>query len=174
MSKPLASLSTLPITHALLRVLGFINWCVGAALFGMLLAPHQQWILQAFKIPPSPDAARVVIIFRVIAFFGLVCVPINRTILRRLSAMVESVREGNPFVAINAQRLHTIAWCLLGLQVVSMVIGLLAQSVAASVQSLHVNAGFSITGWLAVLLTFLLAGVFAEGTKMRDELAGTV
>ena len=29
-------------------------------------------------------------------------------------------------------------------------------------------------GWLAVLLTFLLARVFAEGTLMRDDLEGTV
>jgi hypothetical protein len=29
-------------------------------------------------------------------------------------------------------------------------------------------------GWLAVLLTFLLARVFAEGTLMREDLEGTV
>jgi hypothetical protein len=39
---------------------------------------------------------------------------------------------------------------------------------------LHLDAGFSITGWLAVLLTFVLARVFAEGARMRDELEGTV
>jgi hypothetical protein len=31
-----------------------------------------------------------------------------------------------------------------------------------------------INGWLAVLLTFLLARVFAEGTRMREDLEGTV
>jgi len=36
------------------------------------------------------------------------------------------------------------------------------------------DAGFSINGWLAVLLTFLLARVFAEGTLMREDLEGTV
>ena len=39
---------------------------------------------------------------------------------------------------------------------------------------LNIDAGFSISGWLAVLLTFLLARVFAEGTHMRDDLEGTV
>jgi hypothetical protein len=38
----------------------------------------------------------------------------------------------------------------------------------------HLDAGFSINGWLAVLLTFLLARVFAQGTLMRDDLEGTV
>jgi hypothetical protein len=33
---------------------------------------------------------------------------------------------------------------------------------------------FSINGWLAVLLTFLLARVFAEGALMREDLEGTV
>jgi len=37
-----------------------------------------------------------------------------------------------------------------------------------------IDAGFSINGWLAVLLTFLLARVFAEGTVMREDLEGTV
>ena len=39
---------------------------------------------------------------------------------------------------------------------------------------LDLDAGFSINGWLAVLLTFLLARVFAEGTLMREDLEGTV
>ena len=38
----------------------------------------------------------------------------------------------------------------------------------------HLDAGFSINGWLAVLLTFVLARVFAQGALMRDELEGTV
>ena len=37
-----------------------------------------------------------------------------------------------------------------------------------------IDAGFSVPGWLAVLLTFVLARVFAEGTLMREDLQGTV
>ena len=51
---------------------------------------------------------------RAIAALGLVAVPINDMILRRLLAMVETVRRGDPFVAANAYRLHAIAWFLLG------------------------------------------------------------
>jgi hypothetical protein len=46
--------------------------------------------------------------------------------------------------------------------------------VSSPAHPLHLDAGFSINGWLAVLLTFLLARVFAEGTLMRDDLEGTV
>ena len=33
---------------------------------------------------------------------------------------------------------------------------------------------FSLTPWLAVVLLFVLARVFDEGTRMRDDLEGTV
>jgi Protein of unknown function (DUF2975) len=175
MSNSLASSPALPMAHGLLRVLVFLNWLVGAAILVLLVvSPHEEWILRAFKLTPSLESDRLVVALRVIALFGLICVPINRVILKRLLAMVDSAREGNPFVADNAQRLRTIAWCLLLLQLISMVIGEIAKSVSTSAHPVHLDAGFSFTGWLAVLLTFLLAGVFAEGTKMRDDLEGMV
>jgi hypothetical protein len=175
MSNSLASSPALPIARQVLWVLVYFNWLMGAAIPVLLvLSPHEQWILSALKLTPSPDADRLVMGLRVIAALGLACVPVNRLILNRLLALVETVRDGNPFVASNAHRLQTIAWALLGLQVVSMVIGGIAKSVSMPAHPLHLDAGFSLTGWLAVLLTFLLARVFAEGTRMRDELEGTV
>jgi NAD(P)-dependent dehydrogenase (short-subunit alcohol dehydrogenase family) len=53
-------------------------------------------------------------------------------------------------------------------------IGTIADRVSTPAHPIHVDAGFSVSGWLAVLLTFLLARVFAEGTLMRDDLEGTV
>jgi len=84
------------------------------------------------------------------------------------------VRAGDPFVASNAQRLRAIAWALLALQVLSVVIGAIGKTVSTPEHPVHLDAGFSINGWLAVLLTFLLARVFAEGAHMRDDLEGTV
>ena len=52
--------------------------------------------------------------------------------------------------------------------------GTIGRSVSTPAHPVHLDAGFSINGWLAVLLTFLLARVFAEGTRMRDDLEGTV
>src|SRR5450432_4571035 len=95
-------------------------------------------------------------------------------ILKRLLAMVETVRAGDPFVAANASRLQVIAWTLLALQVLSLVIGAIGKSVSTPAHPLHLNAGFSVNGWLAVLLMFLLARVFAEGALMREDLEGTV
>jgi hypothetical protein len=46
--------------------------------------------------------------------------------------------------------------------------------VSTPAHPLRVNAGFSTSGWLAVLLVFVLARVFAVGAGMREELEGTV
>jgi hypothetical protein len=167
--------AALPIAHAVLRILIVLNWLGGAAILALLLVmPNQQWIMAAFKLSPSPEADRLVWGMRAIAALGLVAIPLNYAILKRLLAIVETVRAGDPFVATNAERLRAIAWALLTLQVLSMVIGAIGKLVSSPAHPLHLDAGFSLNGWLAVLLTFLLAQVFAEGTLMRDDLEGTV
>ena len=175
MSERVSSSAALPIAHAVLRILIVVNWLGGAAILALLVAtPNEQWIMSAFKLSPSPDAERLVMGLRAIAVLGLVSIPINYIGLTRLLAMVETVRAGDPFVAANAARLQAIAWALVALQVLSLVIGAIAKSVSTPAHPLDIDAGFSINGWLAVLLTFLLARVFAAGALMRDDLEGTV
>lgn len=165
----------LPIVHVVLRILIVLNWLFGAAVAVLLiLMPTRPWIMSALGVPPSPETERLIMGLRAIAGFGLVGVPLNYIVLTRLLAIVETVRAGDPFVAVNAQRLQAIAWALLGLQILSLIIGGIAKSVSTPAHPLRVSAGFSINGWLAVLLTFLLARVFAEGTLMREDLDGTV
>ncbi len=175
MSNPISSSAALPVTYVVLRILIILNWLGGAAILALLvIMPNEQWIMSAFKLSPSPEAERLVMGLRAIAVLGLVAIPINYLVLKRLLAIVETVRGGDPFVAANAARLQAIAWALLALQVLSLVIGAIAKAVSTPAHPLHINAGFSINGWLAVLLTFLLARVFAEGALMREDLEGTV
>src|SRR5215210_6062482 len=175
MSSPTSSSAALPISYVLLRILIVVNWLGGAAILALLVVlPNEQWIMSAFKLSPSPEAERLVMGLRAIAGLGLAAIPLNHAVLKRLLAIVETVRAGDPFVAANADRLQTIAWVLLTLQLFSIVIGAIAKAVSNPAHPLHMNAGFSINGWLAVLLTFLLARVFAEGTRMREDLEGTV
>ena len=148
---------------------------MGAAILALLVVmPNEQWIMAAFKLSPSPDTDRLVMGLRAVAVLGLATIPLNNVVLKRLLAIVGTVREGDPFVAANASRLQTIAWSLLALQLFSIVIGAIGKTVSTPAHPLHLDAGFSINGWLAVLLTFLLARVFAEGTLMREDLKGTV
>src|SRR6267143_7148009 len=175
MSNQASSSAALPIAYVMLRILIVLNGLGGAAILALLVVmPNEQWIMTAFKLSPSPEAERLVMGLRAIAVLGLAAIPLNYSVLKRLLAIVETVRAGDPFVAANAHRLQAIAWALFALQLLSLVIGAIAKTVSTPAHPLHLDAGFSISGWLAVLLTFLLARVFAEGTLMREDLEGTV
>jgi hypothetical protein len=172
---PITSSPALPIAYVVLRILIVMNWLMGAAILALLIVvPNEQWIMSAFKLTPSPDADRVVMGLRAVAVLGLVTIPLNYLILKKLLAIVETVRAGDPFIAPNARRLRAIAWALLTLQLLSLVIGAIGKAISTPAHPVHLDAGFSINGWLAVLLTFLLARVFTEGAHMREDLEGTV
>jgi hypothetical protein len=169
------SSAALPIAYVVLRILIVLNLLMAAAILVLLLlSPNEKWIMSAFKLTPGPDAERLIIGLRAIAVIGLAAIPLNHAVLKRLVAMVETVGVGDPFVAANAYRLQAIAWLLLALQLLSLVIAGIAKAVSTPAHPVDLDAGFSINGWLAVLLTFILARVFAEGTLMREDLEGTV
>jgi len=175
MAKPVSSSAALPIAHVVLRTLIVVNWLSAILILALLfVVPNEEWIIKALKLSPSLEADRVIFGLQSIAAIGLLLIPLNNASLKRLLAIVETVRAGDPFVAANAQRLQVIAWILLTMQLLSIVIGAIAKSISTPAHPVNLDAGFSITGWLAVLLTFLLARVFAEGALMRDDLEGTV
>ena len=173
MSRPYST--ALPVTHVVLRILIVLNWLTGAAILVLLVAmPTRQWIMSALELSPSAEAERLIMGLRAVAVIGLVTIPLNYAILKRLLTIVETVRGGEPFVAANAYRLRAIAWTLLALQLLSLLIGAIAKALSTPARPFDFDAGFSINGWLAVLLTFVLARVFAEGTLIREDVEGTV
>jgi hypothetical protein len=110
MSKPISSSAAVPIAHVVLRILIVVNWLGGAAILALLVVmPNEQWIMAAFKLTPSPEAERLVMGLRAIAVLGLATIPLNYAVLKRLLAIVQTVRVGDPFVAANASRLQKIA-----------------------------------------------------------------
>ena len=168
--------SALPVAWIALRILILLNFLWGAAILVLLTATivAEQWTFKALGIGSSSGIPQVIMGLRAIAALGLVVIPINHVILTRLVAMVETVRRGDPFLASNARRLRIIAWSLLAIQILSMIIGGIGKAISTPEHPLHLDAGFSVAGWLAVLLTFVLARVFEEGASMRDELEGTI
>jgi hypothetical protein len=168
--------SALPLAWIGLRILIIVNWLSGAAILALLTATivAEDWTFKALGITDASGIPQMIMGLRAIAVLGLVAIPLNNMMFTRLAAMVETVRRGDPFVAANAYRLHTIAWVLLALQVLSIVIGSIGKAISTPAHPLHLDAGFSPIGWVAVLLTFVLARVFAEGTLMREDLEGTI
>ena len=70
--------------------------------------------------------------------------------------------------------LRTIARALLALQLISMLVGGIGKALSTPAYPVHLDAGFSVSGWLAVLMACVLAHVFDEGARMREDLARTV
>ena len=168
--------TALPIAYVVLRILILLNWIWGACILGLLAYTfvNEPWTMRALGVTGYPDAEKVMMGMRVIAALGLVAIALNFPVLKKLVAIVETVRAGDPFVAANAYRLHAIAWILVALQLLSIAIAAIAKMISTTEHPLNLDAGFSINGWLAVLLMFVLARVFAEGALMRDDLDGTV
>lgn len=168
--------AALPITYVVLRILIILNWVLGACILGLLIFSfvNEPFLLKALKLGSVEENPSLVIGIRAVAALGLAAIPLNHGILKRLVAMVVTVRAGDPFVADNAYRQQAIAWFLLAVQVLSMIVGGIGRAISTPERPIDLDAGFSVNGWLAVLLTFILARVFAEGTLMREDLEGTV
>ena len=111
---------------------------------------------------------------RSIMAIGIVSVPIAFVFFRELLRIVESVRAGEPFTVENAGRLKIIAWALLALEMLHIGVVAIASTVSTKEVPLRISGNFNVTGWLAILLLFVLAQVFLEGARMHDELEGTV
>ncbi|UXI65841.1 DUF2975 domain-containing protein [Tahibacter amnicola] len=107
---------------------------------------------------------------RAIVIVGLLGAGIVHTILRQLDAIVGTVHGGDPFVLDNAQRLESIAWRVAALEGLRLIVA----AIAAVVWEPGKIDAFSLAPWLAVMLLFVLAGVFAHGARMRADLEGTV
>lgn len=168
--------ATLGVSHVALRLLIVLNWVYGATILVGLAASlvAEVPVMTALGVTPSAQTGSLILGMRTIALLGLASVPLHYVILKRLFDIVDRVRARASFEPANASRLKTIAWSLLGVQLLSVAIGTVADIVSTPAHPLHVDAGFSTSGWLAVLLLFVLARVFAEGARMRDDLEGTV
>lgn len=114
--------------------------------------------------PQAPNGLRAIVVI------GVIGAAIVHTILRRLLAIVDTVRGGDPFILPNARRLDAIAWSVLALEMLRMIV----MAIAAAVWEPGRLGGFTFAPWLAVLLLFVLSGVFAHGARMRADLEGTV
>jgi hypothetical protein len=147
--------------------------CVALLLIGTFVIGDPLWNAIGFEMS-SADHRLTVFGLRSVVMLGLIAAGFVHLILRRLLGIVDTVRAGDPFTPENARRLETIAWGVLALEGLRLAIHALAKATYSLPQPLQLGDGFSITPWLAVLLLFVLAGVFAHGSRLRADLDGTV
>jgi len=166
----------LPATLLTLRILIVLNWIFGALIFALLAISFlaEEWTWRALGVGAVAGHEGIVAGMRSIMVIGIVGTPVAYIVFSRLLRIVESVRTGEPFNIRNAGRLRTIAWALLGLEFLHICVVAIASAVSTKVLPLRINGNFDLSGWLAILLLFVLAQVFLQGTRMREDLEGTV
>jgi hypothetical protein len=160
----------LSASRILLTILRALNILMGV---GLVLAMPASFIFEPTffeffsKKPPRIDPAVLMPTLRAWFVLALVMVGLVHVQLTRLLAVVATVHN-DPFVPENAVRLKTIAWCMLGMEVLRLTFGILAGTMNAA--GSNIEWKFSASGWVAVVLLFVLAQVFEVGTRMRADL----
>jgi len=171
-----SSPDTLALSRKVLRLLITLNLLVGILLLGLLVTSVVvgDQVMRTLAAGTPQANARLFLGMRLVVVIGLCGVPIVHFILTWLLAIVDAVSVGNPFVMVNAARLQKIAWAVLALELMHIAVGAIAASVSTAAAPFDIDWRFSPTPWLAVLLLFVLARVFEQGARMREDLEGTV
>jgi hypothetical protein len=160
------------VLQALIRLNQLMGVLILTLLIATLIAPEP--VMRALGVASTPANAPLILGMRLIMVIGIAGVAVTHMVLRRLLAIVETVRGGDPFAIENATRLQEIAWALLVLEVLHLMVVVVATRVSTPQLPLDIRWNFSGTRWLAVLLLFVLARVFDYGARMRRDLEGTV
>jgi hypothetical protein len=166
----------LALSRRVLRGLTLLNLLMGALILALLIASliGESWVMRALGVRLAPGSSMPFVGMRLIMVLGICTVPVVHLVLARLLAIVETVSAGDPFVVANAARLRTIAWAMLALELMHFAVGAIAAAVSSAGVPLNIDWGFSLTRLLAVLMLFVLARVFDQGARMREDLEGTV
>jgi hypothetical protein len=166
----------LEVPRRVLRALLGLNILYGAGILALLVASlvAPDFVFRALGVTTAPGRDALIRGGRAIMVVGVAGAVAAQVILTQLLAIVDTVRHGDPFVTGNAARLQTIAWWVLGAELLRLLVGGIARAASTPAQTLDVDWTLSFTPWVAVLLLFVLARVFDHGARMRADLEGTV
>lgn len=168
--------NALAVSRRVLRFLITLNLLMGFLILVLWIASlvAEEWVMGALGAPPTVSNGPLILGMRLVMAIGVLAAPVTNVALTRLLAIVRTVTLGDPFVADNATRLQQIAYAVLCLELLHLGVGVVEATVSSGAAPLDLDWSFSLTPWLAVLLLFVLARVFAHGTRMREELEGTI
>ena len=170
------SVQLLGVTRFLLRLARVLNLLFAAAFVAMLLASFlfEPTFRDYYSRYPRLDPDVILPTMRIWVIAGLPMFAAMHVMLSRLLAIVDTVRNGDPFVPENAIRMKTIAWCLLVVQLFQLACGIFIGILTRAGADLGGEWDPSVSGWVAVLLLFVLARVFEEGARIRADLEAMV
>lgn len=125
------------------------------------LAPH--------NAPPEVVWAMVALIF-----LAGIAVILGFYFFRHLRRIIGTVGEGDPFVPINAERLRAMGWITVAVHILGIPMAALSGWIESVTDNYRAAVEVPFSGLLLAVVLFVLARVFRQGTRMRDELEGTV
>jgi len=99
----------------------------------------------------------------------LVSTPGIAFICAQLERILTTLADGDPFLPENAPRLSRIAIAIGLIEAVRMVSLILLSQTVDLGAGYTANIGLNLTVWGAVIVLFILAQVFREGTRLREE-----
>jgi hypothetical protein len=157
--------------------------CSGAYA-GSMIAIHQGWLDPAFmhsngvKVEVSGDEKDPLdwpaITAGIAAAF--IALPATIFIVRHLKSMFDTFVANDPFRAENGDHLRAIAYALIVIQIstfveyyVEVLLRVFFKTHAHEMTFSFTFDGATITIWFVIAILFVLAQVFREGAKLRDE-----
>ena len=127
----------------------------------------------------DPNATFPVFLLIGVMLIGLAIVAAMFVFFGKLRAIIGTVGEGDPFQPANADRLSTMGWLMLGVQLLILpatALGIQLAQYADELEDVNftVDGGFDLSAILLTIILFILARVFRHGAAMREDLEGTV
>lgn len=93
-----------------------------------------------------------------------VTVGVTLYVVNRLLEILRTLRFGTPFVRENADRFKRVGFALLLGEASKIIFGILG-----AIFDAEVDIDTQLTTWIAIVAVFVLAEVFLEGAKMKEE-----
>ncbi|MCG2664740.1 DUF2975 domain-containing protein [Brevundimonas sp.] len=161
---------------ALRWLLGFFNVFVmiGAVAAGVLLVASMiigvDW-MDALRDGATDPDGNYELTGRLTLLGAFLACGFTWWIINRLRRILLSVNQGDAFEFANVKRLQAVGFGLLGIQLTSLMLSIVAPQAIGQSAS---DYDFDLGSWLGILVVFILAEVFRQGAAMRDEQLTTV
>jgi hypothetical protein len=140
----------------------FFGLCVAAAvmpLASLIVATAERIAGHSIEAHIDIDTGDYVKLLRYFVTVGVMLYIVNR-----LLEILRTLRFGSPFVRENADRFKRVGFALLLGEAAKIIFGILGAIFDADVE-----IGTELTTWIAIVAVFVLAEVFLEGAKMKEE-----
>ncbi len=149
-----------------LHVTRIILWiALGGVAIAIVLIPFVPFIAGVFT---GSDHLDVTGDLEVSDFFEVTHAFVNFGVMlfvvNRLLEILQTLRFGSPFVKENADRFRSVGYALLIGEGAKFAFGFLSLIFDADI-----DINFSFITWLAIIAVLVLAEVFREGARMKEE-----